>query len=243
MIFWAYLSNNLGATSIFYGPFPFLIYCVTGNLLIRLWIFAFILEVLPQLFLEISLFAMMSSIPFLVFSDMLSVPLDLRVLWISTPSSPKVIPLNQKSKSQSSKSLSIGLRTSTCISVPVQKLSPTWVGPSSMQDIASLVSSPSLVSSLSPIPSPSLVPFSSLVLSPPSFPYPTPVSSPSLVPSLSSTSSFHHCLHDMHRIHVLQLVAREGIPCNITNVPFDDASTYKLVIGSRHHHVMLTWHM
>jgi len=119
-----------------------------------------------------------------------------------------------KSKSQSSKSLSIGLRTSTHISVPVQKLAPTLVG-SSTKDIASLVVSPSLVSSLSLIPSPSLVPSSS------------PVSSPSLVPSPSSASSFHHCLHDMHHIHALQLVAGEGIPCNITNVPFDDTSTYK----------------
>jgi len=47
------------------------------------------------------------------------------------------------------------------------------------------------------------------------------------VTSSSSASSFYLRLHDLHCIYAPQLVAREGVPCNITNVPSDEASIYK----------------
>ncbi len=72
-----------------------------------------------------------------------------------------------------------------------------------------------------------LVPSSSQVPSLPPVPSPSQVPSLPLVTSLSSSSSFHLHLHDLHHIHAPQSVAGEGVPCNITDVPFDDASIYK----------------
>jgi len=128
-----------------------------------------------------------------------------------------------KSRSQSSKSLSIGLRTSTHISVPVQKLAPLNELCTSLfpvyplpkhdadddDDNAPTLFGPSMKDISSPVPSHSQVPSLPSVTSP------------------SSVSSFHLHRHDMHHIHAPQLVAREGVPYNITDVSFDDASIYE----------------
>jgi len=60
-----------------------------------------------------------------------------------------------------------------------------------------------------------------------------------VVASACSSSSNDHApllhlhQHDLHCIHVLQLVAREDVPCNITNAPFNEAPTCETCTSSK----------
>jgi len=62
-------------------------------------------------------------------------------------------------------------------------------------------------------------------------PHISPILDPTLLldPPATTDSSPSSALrlHDMRCLHALQSVATEGVPCNITDVPFDDASTYE----------------